>query len=223
MLTTWILGTFFFIFVLGAIVYVLAIKVEQPKVAQRNPAETACFPVDGLTADTEKHLKSKGYQVVFSPRAFVDYPFDIRVVFAEPDTSKPTIQKAAEERSGQRRSNIHRSLRASEYHGWPRSAVQDPELTVIGRHIEFESKEAEPCIRVELKPPRESFKAIKTAEEHPLKRSEETVFSLWLHPLESKTVSLPLVISLVEEPAVCRELAVITLSVSVAFFPIALR
>jgi hypothetical protein len=222
MLTAWILGTFFFIFMLGAIVYVLAIKVEQPEVALRNPAETVDSSVDGLTAGTEKHLISKGYQVVFSPRAFVDYPFDIRVVFAEPDTSKPTIQKAAE-RTGHRRSNIHRSLRASEYHGWPRSAVQDPELTVIGRHIEFESKEAEPCIRVELKPPRESFKTIKTAEEHPLKRSEETVFSLWLHPLESKTISLPLVISVVEEAAACRELAVITLSVSVTFFPIALR
>jgi hypothetical protein len=222
MLTAWVLGSFFFIFVLGAIVYVLALKVEQPEVTSLNRAETVDSSVDGLTTDTGNHLIAKGCQVVFSPRAFVDYPFDVRVVFARPDASKTTIQKAAE-MTGHRRSNIHRSLRAGEYHGWPRSALQDPELAVIGRQIEFESKEAEPRIRVELKPPGESFGALKIAEEQVLKQSEETVFSLWLHPLESKKSSLPVVISLVEEPAKCRELAMITLTIPVAIFPIALR
>jgi hypothetical protein len=222
MLTAWILGSIFFTFILGMIAYVLTIKVEQPEITRKTRAETVGSSVDGPTADTGKYLISKGYRVVFSPRAFVDYPFGVRVVFAKPDTSNPTILKPAE-KTGNRRSNVQRSFRASEYHGWPQSAIQDPELTVIGGRIEFESEEAEPEIRVELKPPGESFKAIKTADEQVLRQSEETAFSLWLHPLESKTSSLVVVISLVEGTAKSRELARTALAVPVTFFPIALR
>jgi hypothetical protein len=232
MLTVWILGSFFFIFVLGAIVYVLTIHVEQPEITPQSRAETVGSPVDDLATDTGKYLISKGYQVLFSPRAFVDYPFGIRVVFAKPDTSMPVMWKPAE-RTEHRRSNVHRSFQASEYHGWPQSALEDPELTVIGGRIEFESEEAEPGIRVELRAPGESFKAIKTAEEHVLRRAEETVFSLWLHPLESKTSSLDIVVSFIEgavkattfgtDGRNCHELATIALTVPVTFFPIALR
>jgi hypothetical protein len=232
MVTTWIVGSFFFIFVLGVLVYVLTIHVEQPEITPQTRAETVGSPVDNLVADTGKYLISKGYQVLFSPRAFVDYPFGIRVVFAKPDTTMPVMWKPAE-RTEHRRSNVHRSFRASEYHGWPQSAMEDPELTVIGGRIEFESEEPEPGIRVELKAPGESFKAIKTAEEHVLRRVEETVFSLWLHPRESKTSSLDIVVSLVEGAAKAttsatagrngHELVTIALTVPVTFFPIALR
>jgi hypothetical protein len=232
MVTTWILGSFFFIFILCAIVYVLTIDVRQPEIIRQSCAEAVSSSVDGLAADSGKYLISKSYQVVFSPRVFVDYPFGVRVVFANPDTTVPIIRKPAE-RTGHRRSNVHRSFRASEYNGWPQSALQDPELTVIGGRIDFESEEAEPGIRVELKPPGESFQAIKTVEEHVLKRGEETAFSLWLHPLEPKISSLALVVSLVEGTAEattfgtdgrnCRELATLALTVPVTFFPIALR
>jgi hypothetical protein len=222
MLTAWILGSIFFTFILGVIAYVLTINVEQPKVTRKTRAETVSSSVDGSMADSGKYLISKGYQVVFSPRAFVDYPFGVRVVFAEPDTSKPVILKPAEN-TGRRRSNVQRSFGASEYHGWPQSALQDPELTVIGGRIEFESDEAEPEIRVELKHPGVSFKAVRTADEQALRRAEETVFSLWLHPLESETTSLAVVISMVEGAAKCRQLATIALTVPVTFFPIALR
>jgi hypothetical protein len=233
MLSAWILlGSFFFIFMLGMIVYVLTIDVEQPEIARQSRAQAVGSSANGLVADSGKYLISKGYHVVFSPRAFVDYPFGIRVVFAKPDTSDPIIRKPAE-RTGHRGSNVHRSFQASEYTGWPQSALEDPELTVIGERIEFESETAEPGIRVELKLPRESFKEIKTAEEQVLSREEETVFSLWLHPLEPKTSSLDLVVSLVEgavkattsgtDGRSCRELATIALTVPVTFFPIVLR
>jgi hypothetical protein len=232
MVTTWILGSFFFIFMLCMIVYVLTMNVRQPEITQQSRAEAVGSSVNGPVADSGKYRVSKSYQVIFSPRVFVDYPFGVRVVFAKPDLSKPSIRKPAE-RTGHRRSNVHRSFRANEYNGWPQSALDDPELTVIGGRIEFESDEAEPGIRVELKPPRESFQAIKTVEEHVLRRAEETVFSLWLHPLEPKISSLPVVVSLVEGTAEAttpgtkgsnrHELATIALTVSVTSFPIALR
>jgi hypothetical protein len=232
MLTAWFLGSFFFIFMLGVIVYVLTIHVEQPEVTRQSRAQTISSPVGDPSADTGKYLISKGYQVEFSPRAFVDYPFGIRVVFTKPDNSAPILQKPAET-TGHRRSNVHRSFRASEYRGWPQSALEDPELTIIGGRIEFESEEAEPGIRVEVKPPRESFREIKTAEEHILSQGGETAFSLWLHPIESKTSSLDIVVSLVEGAAKAtssgtagrngHKLATIALTVPVTFFPIALR
>jgi hypothetical protein len=222
MLTAWILGLSFLTFILTTIVYVLTINVPHPEITRHGREETVRSPVDDLVAESGKYLISKGYQVIFSPRAFVDYPFGMRVVFAKPDTSNPIIWKEAE-RTEQVRSNVHRTFQAGEYLGWPLSAMQDPELTVIGRSIEFESEQAEPSIRVELEFPGESFQEIKASEEQVLKRYEETVFSLWLRPLEPKTSSLPVVISLVEEAARCRELTMITLTVPVTFFPISLR
>jgi hypothetical protein len=222
MLTAWILGLSFLTFILTIIIYVLTINVSQPQITRHGREETVRFSADDLAAKSGNYLISKGCQVIFSPRAFVDYPFGIRVVFAKPDTSNPTIWKEAE-RTETERSNVHRILQAGEYCGWPHSAVQDPEMTVIGRSIEFESEQAEPGIRVEVQFPGESFQEIKSAEEKVLKRYGETVFSLWLHPLEPKTTSLPVVISLAEEAARCRELAMITLTVPVTFFPITLR
>jgi hypothetical protein len=232
MVTTWILGSFFFIFILCAIVYVFTIEVRHPELARKSRGEAVSSSADGLLAGNGKYLISKSYQVVFSPRVFVDYPFGVRVVFAKPDTSKPIIRKPAET-TGDGRSNVHRSFRASEYNSWPQSSLEDPELMVIGGHLEFEADEPEPGMRVELKPPRESFRAIRTAEEHVLRRAEETVFSLWLHPLEPKISSLAIVISLVEGTVEAttpgtdgrnrHELGTIALTVPVTVFPIALR
>ena len=232
MVTTWILGSFFFIFVLCTIVYVLTINAHQPDISRQSRAEDVRTTADYLVAESGKYLISKSYQVVFSPRVFVDYPFGVRVVFAKPGLSMPIIRKPAE-RTNHNRSNVHRTFRASEYSGWPQSALEDPELMVIGGGVEFESDEAEPGIRVEVKPSGESFQAIKTAEEHLLRRAEETVFSLWLHPLEPKISSLEIVVSLVQgtvesitagtDGTKSRELATIALTVPVTFFPIALR
>lgn len=232
MLAVWILGSSFLIFILSTIIYVLTINVRQPEITRQTRTETVSFSVDGPVADSGKYLISKGYQVVFSPRAFVDYPFGVKVVLAKPDISKPMLRKPAE-RTVHRRSNVNRSFRASEYSGWPQSALQDPELMVIGGRIDFESDEAEPGIRVELRPPGESFQAIKRAEEQVLRRVEETVFSLWLNPIEPKISSLAIVVSLVEgavettTPGTAErnfhELAAIPLIVPVTVFPIALR
>jgi len=232
MQATWILGSFFFIFMVCAIVYVLTLNVPQPEIFRHGRAEMASSAVDGPVADSGKHLIAKSYQVVFSPRAFVDYPFGVRVVLAKPDLSQPIIWKPAE-RTEHGRSNVHRIFRAREYTGWPQSALQDPEVTVIGGRIEFESSKAEPGIRVEVKPPEETFQAIKTVEEQALRQAEKTVFSLWLRPIEPKVSSIEVVISLVEGAAETttpgpagrnsHELAAISLTVPVTFFPIALR
>jgi hypothetical protein len=231
MQTAWILGSFFFIFILCAIAYVLTLHVPQPEISRQSHAEAVASTVVGRVADSGKHRIAKSYQVVFSPRAFVDYPFGVRVVLAKPDMSQPIVRKLAE-RTEHRRSNVHRSVQQSEYTGWPQSALQDPEVTVIGGHIEFESGEAEPGIRVEVKPPGGTFQEIKTVEEQALRQAEETVFSLWLHPIEAKISTLAVAISLVEEGAETtpaksgrnfHELAAITLIVPVTVFPIALR
>jgi hypothetical protein len=234
MMTAWILGTFFFLFVICFIVYVQTIDVNEPESAPRSrpAAVSSSTDTDGLVADMGKYLISKDYQVVFSPRAFVGYPFGIKVVFARTDASEPVPLKPAA-RTGNPRSNVQRSFKASEYHGWPESALKDPELTVVGGRVEFESEEMEPTIRVELKSPGDSFQAIKTFEERVLKRDGNTVFFFWLNPLEAKPGSLNMLVSRVPGTSAAEttagngdrgeELATIALTVPVTPFPIALR
>jgi hypothetical protein len=232
MMTAWILGTFFFLFVICFIVYVQTIDVSEPESAPGGPPAAVGSSTDGLVADGGKHLISKDYQVVFSPRAFVDYPFGIRVVFARADASEPVPLKPAA-RTGNPRSNVQRSFKVSEYHGWPESALKDPELTVVGGRVEFESEALEPAIRVDLRAPGGAFQAIKTSEERVLKRDGNTVFSLWLNPLEAKPGSVDVLVSRVPGTSVAEaaagngdrgeELATIALTVPVTSFPIALR
>ena len=232
MLIPWIFGFFFFVFIISVLVYVLTIDVTQPPSAGHSRPETVSSSGNGHVAPGGNYTISKAYQVVFSPRAFVDYPFGIRVVFAKPDRSEPVKWKPAE-RTGSARSNVQRSFRESEYYGWPQSALEDPELMVIGGRLEFESKEAEPTIRVELKCLRESFQALETVEERVLRREEDAVFSFWLNPLTSATGWLALVVSRVAgtvEPTTVgsdgrtgRELTTIELTVPVTSFPVALR
>jgi hypothetical protein len=232
MTTAWILGSFLFLFVISFIVYVLTIDVSEPEFSSRSRPPAASRPADAPVAAGGKYLVSRDYQVVFSPRAFVDYPFGIRVVLAAANTSEPHRLKPAA-RSGSPRSNVQRSFKASEYHGWPESAWKDPELTVIGGRVEFEAQEAEPAIRVELKSAGRSFQAIKTVEERVLRGEGDTVFSFWLKPLEAKTGSVAVLVSRVPGTGAAEtaagngsgeeELATISLTVPVASFPIALR
>ena len=232
MVTTWVLGSLFFVFVICVVVYVLTIEASQPERPQGGRAGTISSPEQGLVGVNGKYIISKNYQVVFSPRAFVDYPFGIKVLFAEPETPEPVIWKSAE-RTGHTRSNVQRSFRESEYHGWPHSALEDPELMVIGGRLQFESEEVEPTIRVELKCLKESFRAIETSEHRVLTRDGDAAFSFWLTPLASETASIALVVSRVAgtfEPEAAgkngrtgHELTTIALTVPVTFFPIALR
>jgi hypothetical protein len=232
MLTAWILGSCFFVFVICVVVYVLTIDVSQPDSTQRSRAETISSSEQGPVAARGKYIVSKDYQVVFSPRAFVDYPFGIKVVFAEPGASGPVLWKSAE-RTGHASSNVRRSFRETEYHGWLDSALEDPELMVIGGRLEFESEEVEPTIRVEVKSSKESFRTIETSEDRVLERDRDAVFSFWLTPLAPEAASLALVIFRVSgrfEPETAgrngrtgHELTTIALTVPVTFFPIALR
>lgn len=232
MMTAWILGTFFFLFVIAFIVYVQTVEVSKPESARRSRPAEAGSSTDVLVADSGKYLIAKNYQVVFSPRAFVDYPFGIRVVFAGANGSEPLPLKSAA-RTGNPRSNVQRSFETSEYHGWPESPLQDPELTVLGGRLEFESVELEPAIRVELKAAGEAFQPTKTVEERVLKGDGDTVFSFWLNPLEAKLGSVDLLVfrpprTIAAEPVAGEgdrgeELATIALTVPVTFFPIALR
>jgi hypothetical protein len=232
MMTAWILGSFFFLFVIGVIVYVLTIDVSEPESAPRSRPAAVSGPRDHLVEDSGKCLIAKDYQVVFSPRAFVDYPFGIRIVFARANNSGPAALKPAV-RNGTPRSNVQRSFEVSEYHGWPESPLKDPELTVISGRVEFESEETEPVLRVELKSAGESFQAIKSVEERVLKREGNTVFSFWLNPLEARQALVDLLVSRPPRTTAAEtvagnddkgeELATIALTVPVTSFPIALR
>jgi hypothetical protein len=232
MMTAWILGTFFFLFVICFIVYVQTIEVSEPEAAPATSGAAVSSSSGHLVAASGKYLIARDYQVVFSPRVFVNYPFGIRVVFARADASAPIPLKPAP-RTGNPRSNVQRSFKASEYHGWAESALEDPELTVVGGRVEFESEELEPAIRVELQSPGKSFRPIKTSEERVLKRDGNTVFSFWLNPREAELGSLNMLVSRVPGTSAAKtaagnghrgeELATIALTVPVTSFPIALR
>jgi hypothetical protein len=215
MLAAWILGSLFFVFVIGFILYVLRTDVSRPEPATR-PAGT---PPGEPAADSGKHLISRDYQIAFSSRVFVNYPFGVRMVFARPGTAGPVAAPG---------SNHRPAFQESEYYGWSRPAVEDPELTVVSGHIEFEAEGVAPTIRVELKPAGESFQAIATVAEQALRRDGDVVFSFWLNPLEPRVGSLKVMVSHIPgAPAgdgkTGHELAAISLTVSAVPFPIALR
>jgi hypothetical protein len=233
MLAAWILGSLFFVFIISFILYISATDVSQREPAGQSHTETASPLVNESVAHSGKCLISRDYLVVLSPRVFIDYPFGIRVVFARPGTSAPATTCRLAETNGNPRSNLQRVFRESEYYGWPQSALEDPELTVIGGRIEFESEEVSPTIRVELKSGTRSFQAIETAAERVLSRERDTVFSFWLNPLKAETGSFKLVVSHMSRAAgtavaasngkASHELAAIPLTVVAVSFPIALR
>ena len=228
MLATWIFGSLFFVFIICFIIYILAADTDQSQSALGEMGiDKPSTSVPAL--DNGQYRISRDYQVIFSPRVFVNYPFGIKIVFPKSKISEPAILKSAES-NGNPRSNVQRGLRENEYYGWPQSALEDPELTVVGGHVEFESKRIEPVIRVELKSARESFQAIKAVDECVLKRDEDAVCSFWLNPLKSEAGSLAISVSQPAEsvgPAGSEEdkdeLAAIRLTVPVTFFPIVLR
>jgi hypothetical protein len=233
MLAAWILGSLFFVFVICFILYISATDVSQREPAGQSRKETASSLVNESVADSGKYLISRDYLIVFSPRVFVDYPLGVRVVFARPGTSEPGTTWRPAETTGNPRSNLQRVFRGSEYYRWPQSALEDPELTVIGGRIEFEAEEVAPAIRVELKSATGSFQAIETAAERVLRRDRDTVFSFWLNPLKSEMGSFQVVVSHMSRAAgaavaasngkASHELAAIPLTVAAISFPIALR
>ena len=228
---TWILGSLFFLFVIGFIMFVLTTDVKQPEPAKADRMGRPTSSSGDLATVNGKRLISRSYQVIFSPRVFVNYPFGIRVVFAKSGMPEPVVMYKMAEVNGNPRSNVQRRLQEEEYYGWPQSAVEDPELSVIGGEIEFESEREEPTVRVELKSARESFHVIEAVKQQALKRDEDTVFSFWLNPLTAESSSLVIGFSQVAESVNTttgngnnsREIAVIPLTVPVRFFPIALR
>ncbi len=229
MSATWILGTLFFVFIICFVVYILTTDTSQPQSASRRYIEAGGSSGNVHSGSDEKYLISRDYQVIFSPRVFVSYPFGVKLVFPKSGMSGPVIWKPAET-NGNSRSNVQRGLRESEYYGWPQSAMDDPELTVMGGHVEFESKRIEPIIRVELKSAKESFQAVKTVQECALKRDADTVCSFWVNPLKSEMGSLAIIVSQVMGSVEAigngkekDEVAAIQWTVPVRFFPIVLR
>ena len=231
MLTAWILGSFFFVFIVCFLLYVLRTEVSRPEPVQEDRSTTVSPPADHLRTTSGKYLITRDYRIVFGPRVFVNYPFGVQVVFDGQGTSGPTLWKRAETNRNPR-SNVQRPFRESEYHAWPRSALEDPELTVIGGHIEFESEEAEPVVRVELQSARESFQIDQAVKKGTLKQDEEVIFSFWLNPLASEVSSLTVVISCDGRMAEVttagngketHELAAVSFTVPVTSFPIPLR
>jgi hypothetical protein len=229
MLTAWILGSLFFVFVVGFTLVVFATDVSQPEPAGQSRAGTAGTLLSEPAAAGGKRLISRDYQIVFSPKVFVNYPFGVRMVFARPGRPEPAT-------TGNPGPNHRPAFQESEYYGWPQLAVEDPELSVVRGHIEFEAEEAAPTIRVELKQAGESFQAIETVAERVLKCDGDIVFSFWLNPLEPEVGSLKVMVSHIpgEQGAIPpagnagngrtgHELAAIPLTVSATPFPIALR
>jgi hypothetical protein len=215
MLAAWILGSLFFVFIIGFILYVLRTDVSWPEPSTRPAGAPPAEP----TVDSGKCLISRDYQIVFSSRVFVNYPFGVRMVFARLGTAEPVAAPG---------SNHRPAFQESEYYGWSRPVVEDPELTVVSGHIEFEAKGTAPTIRVELKPAGESFQAIATVAEQALRPDGDVVFSFWLNPLEPRVGSLKVVVSHIpgapaSDGKAGHELAAIPLTVSAVSFPIALR
>jgi hypothetical protein len=138
MLAAWILGSAFFVFVICFILYVVATDVSQPESAGDGRAQVTGALLDKPAADSEKHLICRDYQIVFSSRVFVNYPFGVRMVFARPGMGEPIAAPG---------SNHRPAFQESEYYGWSRPAAEDPELAVVSGHIEFEAEESAPTIR----------------------------------------------------------------------------
>jgi hypothetical protein len=224
MLAAWILGSAFFVFVICFILYVVATDVSQPESAGDGRAQVTGALLDKPAADSEKHLICRDYQIVFSSRVFVNYPFGVRMVFARPGMGEPIAAPG---------SNHRPAFQESEYYGWSRPAAEDPELAVVSGHIEFEAEESAPTIRVELQAAGESFQAIATVAEHALKRDGDVGFSFWLNPLKPEVGSLKMMVSHIpkapgavpsaDDGKTSHELAAIPLTVTATPFPIALR
>lgn len=72
---------------------------------------------------------------------------------------------------------------------------EEPKIIVRDGHIQFEAREEEPTVKVELAFADGSFETNETIQEKPLKKQGETVFSFWLKPLKSEDCLLTVTIS----------------------------
>jgi hypothetical protein len=220
MIATWILGSFFFVFIVCFVCFVWTRKVPDAAVVRQASDETSGPPVGELPGGDEKQQIAREYRIELSPRVFVNYPFGIRVVFARAGT-------IGQENPAQMVESRHWS---SGYYGWPAAAQEDSELIVKAGRLEFEAGEAKPRVQVRLGFANDSFATNGMTVDRTLQKERDTVFSFWLNPLHAGGRSITVALSqIVEETVggkakrVSRELATIPLDVSVTEFPIRLR
>jgi hypothetical protein len=71
----------------------------------------------------------------------------------------------------------------------------EPTLVVRGGHVQFETVEEEPIVKVEIAFATGSFEANETLQQKPLQKQGQTIFSFWLKPLKSENCLLTITIS----------------------------
>jgi hypothetical protein len=220
MIATWILGSFFFVFIVCFVCFVWTRKIPDAAVVRQAGDEAGGPPGGESPGGDEKQQIAREYRIEVSPRVFVNYPFGIRVVFAGAGT-------ISQENPAQGVESRHWS---SSYYGWPAAAGEDSELIVKVGRLEFEAGEAKPRVQVRLECGKDSFATNGTTIDRTLRQDRDTVFSFWLNPLSAGGRSITVVLSqIVEERVdgkakkVSHELATIPLDVSVTEFPIRLR
>jgi hypothetical protein len=215
-LAAWIWGSLFLVFILGFLVFVLTRGVSQPAALSASGPESVA---GDCSKKNDPHHITRDYRLAYSSTAYVNYPFGLQVIF--PASMLPERAK----------SNTRRGFQESDYHSWSKAVEQDSQLVIENGQIEFETGEAEPAIRVELRFAPESFDAIQTAETQNLLPGQDISFPLWLSPIEARRSTLTVVIaqdgprakSALPPKEAGLELAVIPLTVTVEHFPIRLR
>jgi len=185
----WILGSLFFVFIFGFILYVLTRNVAEPGIVRPGIKMALEGNTNSITKNRYKQRISRDYQVVFSPQAFVHYPFGLRVVIAAEGFSeiKPVVSDFP--------LNGRCHFEESYYYNWPQAANEDAQLVVQNGQFEFEVTEAEPAIRVELRFTGGVFQEPPSAQEQIVRRDRETTYSFWLTPLKAQECLLTIVIS----------------------------
>ena len=231
MLAAWILGSLFFVFIFGFILYVLTRNVAEPGMTRPGVRIALQGKTDPITKDRNEQRISRDYQVVFSPQAFVHYPFGLRVVIAAEGSSKTKPAVVGSHSNGR----CH--FEESYYYNWPQAAHEDAQLVVQNGHFEFEVAEVEPAIRVELRFTGEVFQEPPSEQEQIVRQDKATIYSFWLTPLKAQECLLTIVfssaprvptdgrgkISMAANSRPEFESVTLPLAISVTHFPIRLR
>lgn len=206
---TWVLGSFFFVFILGFIVYVVATEVPAQRVTQKAVADGRDVPWGDSwiqIAGEGRRSVSVGYRLLVDRTTIVNYPFGLRVV-------------------------INGSRAGSHL------APGDRDAEILEGELQFETTEAAPVLRVQVRFAPGDLQLPEAWQEGRLTRAQETVYSFWPSPVESWPTSLTVAISHVAagtqerlgtvpgryEGDEVSELATIPLTISPVAFPIRLR
>jgi len=204
---TWVLGSFFFIFVLGFIVYVVATEVPEQPVVPGAAANAGDILSSGMLSALEgRRLVSVSYRVYIDRATIVNYPFNLAVVIGG-------------SRVG------------------PQSVLEDRDVEIREGRLQFETVEPEPVLRVEVRFAAGSLELPEASQEQSLGVVQDTVYSFWPSPVEARQAALTVAISHVtKEPEdgqgvvsgqsienAGTELVTIPLTISPVPFPIRLR